>query len=395
MEATKRDQLVEAATQAKISLETYTNPALTSRAHGGEALRLHDFINTDIPLMIAAANGKLGTRDFPVFDLKDDRINTRLDMEPHSLKQRIDQDYEAARYAMNWVGPHLPPAAAQFFKRGPEGGYEQLRDHLVEQRQEAFEQPNDIMVAFKRGGKNISSDELDTEIVSYVEDLAAKRDQFLRLKDGERVRVDVMVFDFADHSHNYWTNKYTVSNAEGQMRMVGEGDIDRGDAAYGVIVERNDKTYFVPMNGKLDGTPEGNAREVIGVDSGIRKYFESEMPKEAIDYANGEQIIRTITGRDVAGNQQVVAGEVHYANVNHQHDDRGPILLRAMPWMRTPDLKERLAAERMTDIQEFRTGKMIERAIVTNDAAPDKSVKADPSKMAMQLAAAQAQGMAV
>lgn len=395
MDTIERDKLVEAATQAKITLETYTNPGIISRATGGEAMRLHDFINADIPLMIAAAKGKLGTTEYPAYDLKDERMNARLDMDPLSLKQRVEQGFEAAKYSMNWIGPQLPPAAAHFFKSGPEGGFEQLRDNLIAQRQEIHDRENNVQVGYERGGKKISSENLNSEIVNYTQELAGKADQFVRLKDGERVRVDVMIFEFSEHSQNAWTNRYAVTNAEGKAQMVNESEIDRGTPAYGVLIERNDKTYFVPMGNQLDGKADGEAREVIGIESGLRKYFEREVGRDNAEYTDGEQIMRAVTNRDIQGYQQASSGEVHYVNANKQHDNRGPIVLTAVPWTTTPDMKERLEAERMVDIQEYRTGNMIQRAVVTNDVETPAVTRADPNRLAAQLAAAQAQGMAI
>lgn len=393
----KRDMLVEGATQAKITLETYTNPGITSRSQGGDAMRIHDFINADIPLMIAAANNKLGTPDFPVFDMKDERMNTRLDLDPMSLRQRLDQDFEAATHALQWIGPHLPPAAAHFFKRGEEGGFEQLRDQLVEQREAVAQRENTIEVAHERYGKAIPAGDVEKGVVDYVEDLASKRDQFVNLKDGERARIDVMVFEYSESSMNMWTNRYAVSTADGQTRTVSDNDIDSGQPAYGVIIERNDKTYFVPMSGQLDGTPEGDAREVIGIDQGLRKHQDREIIEAdgAIDYQNGEEVMRSVTGRDVQGDQQAKSGAFTYRNANKQYDDRGPIILTDVSWTTSVDLKERVSAERMVDIQDFKTSNMIPRSIVTNDVGEKESLKADPNKMAMQLAAAQAQGIAI
>ena len=396
-DATQNWEKIEGAEQAKISLEIYLKLDIAQFAAGGDLMRAHDFARADIPVMIAAASGKLGTPEMPVFDLKDHRQNALLDLEPMALQKRLDENFDSARRALAWASPHLAPETRKFIKLGDEGTFKQISKILVEQRQAVHNRENTIFMGYEVNGKKVSADTIP-ENDRVADHMSIKKDdQFLTLKNGDRVRVDVKIHDYTDDTYNSWQTKYAVSNNAGERSIVTESDVNRGNHAFGVIMERDNRTYFVPVG--LDKqadrevpVPDGEAREIVGLDSGGRKYLEHNIGTEKLPKGyDATSMLRLSTMREHDGSEPHCVGEIHYSSTIGPKHQRGPIVLHAMPWSSGASEAELQVAHRMIDTHIARTerGQAHIAPGVNNDNRAIVKEPFDPRMAAMQMAAAQ------
>ena len=387
---------IEDGEQAKIALETYMNLDIAQFASGGDMMRIHDFARADIPVMIAAASGKLGTPDAPVFDLRDNRQNAILDLEPMALKKRLDENFDSARKALAWAGPHLAPEARKFLKLGDEGTFSKLAKILVEQRQAVHDRENTILMGYEINGKKVSIDAIPENDRIANEQSVKKDDQFLMLKNGDRVRVDVKIHNYTDETFNSWQTKYAVSNSAGERSVVSSNDISHGNHAYGVIMERQNRTYFVAIGTNDDNPemprPDGEAREIVGLDSGGRKFFENNIGAENLPKGyDATSMLRLSTMRENDGSEPHSVGEVHYRSTIGPRHQRGPIILQSMPWASGASHLEQQIAIRMIDIHigrnESGPAKIVPGVNVENK--PVERQVFDPRSVAIQTAALQ------
>ena len=339
-------KLVESAVHFQYALDSYVQLDIAAMAVGGDLKKIYDFARVDIPLLIAATNQRLGDEKNPVFDLGEARINVKLDFEPKALADSMNSNFEAAKKSLDWIYPQLSDQAKAFMAPGDDGVFAQMSKTLIDQREEFYNRPKDISMVLKLNGKPFDIDRADprSKLHFHLQMAGVFDEQFRSLKTGERVRVDMKIVDFKDDTLNVYSTSYAVSNAKGETKTVDCNDFAKHDIAYGIVMERENKTYFVPTTDGLHSKarPDGEAREIVGLSHEARRFHlqhcDQLEPAEALD---SYKILREATCPGIAflpsyemgsGGKILRSGEFHFVSAVEPGWQKGPIMIEAVPW---------------------------------------------------------------